>query len=136
MKSPILAYDTEINNLIDDQIINNPIINDSSSELSKKKTDILFQNNGNIYHGNRYVIFNTMIMFNDMNVIIEHDEVIIYYIGRKIISNYNQCIDSCCTKRISMELIPSEDFIHFIKFIDQYLTMYVQIDKIEDHQIH
>lgn len=96
--------------------------------------EAVFKNNGSIYYGSRKKVFNAMHLFNDMDDMIKHDEVIELEgkISEKAINEY---INSCYVGKIRLELVQREEFINFIKFIDQYPTKFVSIDQIENQII-
>jgi hypothetical protein len=97
-------------------------------------SEVVFKNNGSIYYGNRRKVFNAMHLFNDMNDMIQHDEIV--ELEGKISENtMNEYINSCHVGKIRLGLVKRDEFINFIKFIDQYPTRFVSIDLIEDQII-
>lgn len=113
---------------------NSNVSNVSSVLESDGLSESLFENNGSTYYGNRNIVYNAMQMFNDMSDMIEHSEIVELE-GKLSKIAINQYIDSCYSNTLKLHLVPKEDFIPFIKFIDQYPTIHISVNQIEDQII-
>ncbi len=86
----------------------------------RKPTSVLFRHNGNIYYGSREIVYDNIILLNDMDDFdfSECIELVVdapqYIIFQYIQSSYNQTFD--------INIILKDHFLNFLNLIDKYPT--------------
>lgn len=94
------------------------------------QSEPLFKHGDQIYHGQRDVVYSQILLLNDIHDIMNLKDLIVLE-GNLPKNVINQYITSSYTGFLSFESIEPEHWINFLKFIDQYPTINVQIDKIQ-----
>ena len=91
--------------------------------------EILFEHNGKKYFGNKNIVYKSIILLNDV-LLEKNDEPIVLSID---VPEYliNLYIQSCYCEYFMIQKLLPEDFVSFIKLIDQYPTTTVSVDRIE-----
>jgi ankyrin repeat protein len=113
----------------------NPYISDHTQQ-----TQLLFRHNGTDYWGHKSVVYNSIRMLRKLNKSIqdrdhgqESEDVIVLEgkLPKEIINHY---IDLAIhgIQIIDLNIIEPVDFINFLRFIDQYPTIYLSISLIEN----
>lgn len=123
-------------------IPNLPRVREKTNKIiAQDDPELLFLHNGNKFYGHRDIVFNAMCLFNEMfgpigktkSNMMRYEEIITLE-GNLSKNTMNQYISSSYTGSINFNHIPCEEFIEFLKFIDQYPTFYCSI-KINENQI-
>ena len=129
----------EFVNMIDElnlQVEFNTMINYQKHEKHvndfRKKTEILFRHGDNDYWGNQLIVYDTIPMLNDIKDFVNFNERFTLE-GNLPKEIMNKFITSCYTGYfdIDTQTLLEDNFIDFLKFIDQYPSIYVSVDKIE-----
>jgi len=103
-----------------------------------QQTQLLFRHNGIDYWGHRVVVYNSIRILRKINNSHSHsihdsDDVIVLEgkLPKEIINHY---IDLAIhgIRIIDLNIIKPADFINFLRFIDQYPTIYLSISLIEN----
>jgi hypothetical protein len=123
-----------------DMEINDPNIS-SLSETKEYITDQdtryeqIFEHNGIIYYGNRKVVYQSMLLFQDIVDNMTFDQLIVLSGSQPqyIIDLY---IKALHCKKFLIDDIQTDHIKTFINFINQYPTAVLSIDLIEDHLIN
>lgn len=92
--------------------------------------ELLFRQGDIEYWGHREIVYNTMHLFKDIGENLNFGTNIILD-GNLPKDVMNQYIVSSYTGSIDLNLIPCDHFINFLKFIHQYPTDHLTIDKLE-----
>lgn len=97
-----------------------------------KKSEFLFKHGSEDYYGHRETVYESILLLKDMKDTMDFTNGLILdgNLPKEII---NQYIGSSYTGFFDMECLDKspEYFIDFLKFIDQYPTIYVSVDKLE-----
>ena len=89
----------------------------------------LFKHQGIIYHGDRKVTLGSMLLFNDCEFDFKELPELSPGLPGYLVSLY---LKSCYDGYFDMNQIDTnDDFIQFLKFIDQYPTIYLSVSKCE-----
>ena len=96
-----------------------------------KPSEPLFWHNGILYHGNREKVYNSIIFLKESIDILDFSDDHITLGGSLPPYLINIYIDSCHTGSNKLNRIAPGDIIQFIKFIDQYPTQTLSINKLE-----
>ncbi len=103
-------------------------------DYTRTNEQILFINNGIKYYGNRNIVFDCIIFLkqlltdNDADIDFTQDIVLGGIVSKEVMNLY---IESCHTGKFDINEIESSQMIPFLKFIDQYPTLVLSINKIE-----
>jgi hypothetical protein len=103
--------------------------NQISSDSTSNYQEILFVHNNKKYFGNKDIVYKSIILLNDVHFE-QNEETIVLSIDvpEYVMDLY---VESCyCTYFMIHRLLP-EDFVSFIKLIDQYPTTTISIDRNE-----
>lgn len=109
--------------------INNNTLHDFS-----RPSEILFKHGdcGEVYYGCRNIVYDKILLLNEIeNITLIKEQVPFELEGNLPKNAINEYITSCYTGRLNLRSIDPEYFVAFLRFIDQYPTVDVQIDKIE-----
>jgi len=96
----------------------------------RQQSQPLFKHNNEIYYGHRDTVYNSIICLNaikecaDFNDLIVLEGTLPYYL-------VNMYIKSCYGNTLDINKINPSDIIQFIRFIDQYPTTILSIDRLE-----
>ena len=95
---------------------------------------ILFKHNHITYYGNQKIVYNSMLFLKDIVSDINFDDPLVLdvLVPKYIINLY---IKSAYDNKFDINKIKPDDFINFLKFIDQYPTSVLSIDKLENELI-
>ncbi len=97
--------------------------------------EILFKYNGETYYGSKKIVYNSIIFLKEImnDESFKFDDLIILSTSA-IIPSYliNLWIFSSYTRRFDINSVNKEDFVSFIKFIDQYPMDCLSIDQIDN----
>jgi hypothetical protein len=116
---------------IEERFFDTDIDHYSHSDIDyTQQPEILFENDGNCYYGNREKVYGSMKFLEDIYSNLDCKETIILDIPvpKYIISLY---IDSCYNKCFKLNKVKPNDLMSFLKFIDRYPTIYLSIYKIK-----
>lgn len=92
----------------------------------------IFIHNGTTYYGNKSIVHDAIIMVRKMRKMINiNDQEPFVLEGRLPKQIINQYIYSCYSGKIDFDTIDQGYFVEFLKFIDQYPTIWLSIDKLE-----
>ncbi len=94
-------------------------------------SEILFKHNEVCFYGHKSIVYDSIILLKNIKDHIEQNEEIILE-GKLPKHIINQYIISSYTHWFNIQIIEPEYFIEFLKFIDQYPTIYVSINLMED----
>ncbi len=140
IRDPYTIDYTDFINLVDSLIVKIPFPSHlfDLEEINEKKTYAtnisyefkeLFEHNNKIYSGDRRIVCDSMYLFNDIDLEYRELPVLTAPLSEHILKMY---IQSCYDHWFCIDNIDSmEDFKQFLKFIDQYPTKIVSIDKLE-----
>ena len=97
-----------------------------------KSQDILFKCSGEIYYGDRNIVYDAMLCFKNMKDCANFDDIVILDcdVPKYIVNYYLQSI-YYGLDNLDTNLLLSQDIYKFIRFIDQYPTINISIDKLE-----
>lgn len=104
------------------------VINKINSYDFTKPSELLFEHAGNQYHGYREIVFNAMHLFRGFEEHIDGKVTLEGNLPKDVVNKY---ISSSYTGLFCIDSIPEEYFLDFLKFIDQYPTIFVSIDILE-----
>jgi len=95
-----------------------------------KMHELLFKHNEKCYYGNRNVVYSAIHCLNEMDCMFSFNDTIVLegHLPECIINEY---IDSIFTSRFDLNIVQPELFKSFIRFIDQYPSVSVSIDRME-----
>ncbi len=93
-------------------------------------SELLFKHNGISYFGQKSIVYDAVIILKKIKKISNLNEEIVLE-GKLSKSAINQYINSCYCGKIDINQIEEDNFINFLKFIDQYPTIYLSVDKFE-----
>ena len=102
--------------------------NDYLSMMHSKDSEIIFENNGHIFYGHKEIIFNEILILNELeidgstiNLNIDASDRIIYLY-----------LDFIYHEKYDIYKINKNEFISFIKLIEKYPTKKMSLDKMEN----
>jgi len=90
----------------------------------------LFKHNGEIYHGYRDIVYKAIYCLNEIKDCADFNELIVLE-GSLPPDLINMYIDSCYSHKFNFKKIQPNDIKKFIRFIDQYPTTVLSIDRLE-----
>ncbi len=93
----------------------------------RKRSEILFKNDNKIYYGSRKVVYNSIILLNDINEYDLTEPIELSVCDHIPFYLMNIYINSCYQVNFNMIIIKTNDFIQFLKLIDQYPTKILSI---------
>ncbi len=103
----------------------------------RKKSELLFKHMGESYYGSKEIVYNAIPflkrILNDDCFKFDEDIIIETMIPTYIMDLY---IESCYSHNFNVNEVDPEDFILFLKFIDQYPTNYLAINLIETQLVN
>ncbi len=106
-------------------------------EIDNNINQLLFYHNGIPYYGSRKIVYESILLLNDINFLNHNnnDEPInlLIDVSSYIIKLY---IDSCYDAKFDINLIKPENFLNFLRLIDQYPTTNLSIEKMESQLIN
>jgi len=96
-----------------------------------RQNELLFRQGSENYYGHREIVYNAMLLFKDSENLIDFQNPIVLEgdLSKDVMNLY---ISAMYTGRIDLDLIPSDEFIDFIKFIDQYPGSGCSVDQLEN----
>jgi hypothetical protein len=108
--------------------------NMNMNEQNINEQEILFVHNKKIYYGNRRKVYGSIQVLNDL---LDQYNMIDYIVLEGSLPCYaiNQYIEACNGSLFKLKNIHEDDFIIFLKFIDQYPSVQISIRGIEDQII-
>lgn len=144
IKNPFLESWVEYQRLVDKLTTVIPInyneskvrtYNDECPDFSKySNAGKLFQCNDIIYYGDRTIMYESMILLRDMDEHLSFNNLIVLTgnVPKYIVNHY---INASYTGEFRLANIKPSDLSVFIKFIDQYPTTIVSVDRLEEQII-
>lgn len=105
------------------------------SATQEIKSEILFEHDDILYYGDRGIVFNSMLLFKDDILQVDKiffDEILVLGKGLKVPKYViNLYINTIYFGRFNLNAINPQDIFQFIKFIHQYPTTVLSLDKYE-----
>jgi ankyrin repeat protein len=96
-----------------------------------RQNELLFRQGSENYYGHREIVYNAMYLFKDSENLIDFQNPVVLEgdLSKDVMNLY---ISAMYTGRIDLDPIPSDEFIDFIKFIDQYPGTGCSVDQLEN----
>jgi hypothetical protein len=149
VKHPYLYKYNVFSRLVDKSQFNIPEINnninDNTNDNTKKRklacsdyskySQILFVNDNIRYYGDRDIVYNSIIPLREIkdNADFSEDVQLSVPVPKYIMNLY---IEACHTHEFNLSNVEFADIIQFLKFIDQYPTNLLSIDRMECELLH